>query len=32
MELDAELDGIPLPAPAGAVAEPPEPDTFYEEP
>jgi murein DD-endopeptidase MepM/ murein hydrolase activator NlpD len=31
-ELDAELDGIPLPAPAGTVAETPEPDTFYEEP
>jgi murein DD-endopeptidase MepM/ murein hydrolase activator NlpD len=31
-ELDAELDGIPLPAPAGVAAESPEPDTFYEEP
>jgi len=30
-ELDAELDAIPLPAPTGAPAEPPESETFYEE-
>ncbi len=29
--LDAELDAIPLPAPAGVPAEPPETETFYEE-
>ena len=31
-ELDAELDAIALPAPGGPPAEPPENETFYEEP
>ncbi len=32
-QLDADLDGIPLPAPTGGVAESQaEPETFYEEP
>jgi hypothetical protein len=31
-QLDAELDGIALPASGAAASEPPEPDSFYEEP
>jgi len=31
-QLDAELDGIALPASGAAAAEPAEPDSFYEEP
>jgi murein DD-endopeptidase MepM/ murein hydrolase activator NlpD len=31
-QLDAELDGIALPASSAATTEPPEPDSFYEEP
>jgi murein DD-endopeptidase MepM/ murein hydrolase activator NlpD len=31
-QLDAELDGIALPASSAAATEPPEPDSFYEEP
>jgi murein DD-endopeptidase MepM/ murein hydrolase activator NlpD len=31
-QLDAELDGIALPASSATASEPPEPDSFYEEP
>ncbi len=32
IELDKELDGVPLPAPGGTAASVTEPETFYEEP